>query len=64
MKVNFDAGMIEGIGGGWGFIIRDKDGDIIMARVHQKLGYHDAELEEPGACLFAMKQAWPMDSGT
>ena len=57
MKVNFDAGMFAGAGGGWSFTIRDKDGDIILAGVSQKMGYNGAELEEAGACLFAIKQA-------
>jgi len=57
VKVNFDAGMVEGTVRGWGFLIRDKDGDIVMAGIDKKLGYQGAELEEEGACLFAMKKA-------
>ena len=57
LKVNFDAGMFPGAGGGWGFTICDKDGDIVLAGVSQKMGYNGAELEEAGACLFALKQA-------
>jgi len=57
VKVNFDAGMVEGTVRGWGFLIRDNDGDVVMASVDQKLGFQGAELEEAGACLFAMKKA-------
>ena len=55
--MNFDAGMVEGTVRGWGFLIRDNDGDVVMASVDQQLGFQGADLEEAGACLFAMKKA-------
>ena len=57
MKVNFDAGMVVGDGRGWGFTVRDKNGDIIIAGVNQNVGFQEAELEEVRECLIAIKIA-------
>ena len=31
LKLNFDAGSMRAAGGGWGFVVRNKEGDIALA---------------------------------
>ena len=39
---------------GWGFVLRDHLGDIVMAGSCQGMGFQGAESEETRACLFAL----------
>ena len=54
LKLNVDAGRMGEWCFGWGFVLRDHLGDIVMAWSCQGMGFQGAELEETRACLFAL----------
>ncbi|KAJ8451527.1 hypothetical protein Cgig2_018161 [Carnegiea gigantea] len=56
LKLNVDAGRLEEGNFGWGFVLRDHLGGIVMAGSCQGMGFQGAELEETRACLFALNQ--------
>ncbi|KAJ8433536.1 hypothetical protein Cgig2_018089 [Carnegiea gigantea] len=51
-KLNFDAGRVGTKERGCGFVIRDHLKNVVVAGVKQGQGFHGAEFEEAGACLF------------
>ncbi|KAJ8450821.1 hypothetical protein Cgig2_032446 [Carnegiea gigantea] len=55
VKLNFDGGRVVEDGRGWGFIIRDDNGDILMAGLKQGAGFGGALVEEARACLFRLR---------
>ncbi|KAJ8427602.1 hypothetical protein Cgig2_020728 [Carnegiea gigantea] len=57
LKLNFDAGKMGEDGRGWGFVIRDNLGDVVMVGVKQDSGFLRPELEEARACYFVLKYA-------
>ena len=57
MKLNFDAGLVGERGYGWGFVVRNHVGDILLMGVKQGDGFSDPETEEARACLFAIRTA-------
>jgi len=57
LRLNFDAGLVGDGGYGWGFVVRDHLGDIILMGVQQGDGFSDPETEEARACLFALRCA-------
>ena len=44
-------------GWGWGFVVRDSNGDVVMAGVQQGLGFAGPEIEEAKAWIFGLKRA-------
>ena len=38
-KLNFDGGAVSGMGWGWGFVIRNSMGDVVLAGVQQGPGF-------------------------
>jgi len=44
-------------GHGWGFVVRNHVGDILLMGVKQGDGFSDPETEEARACLFALRTA-------
>jgi len=56
-KLNFDAGKIGDECCGWGFVIRDNQGDVELMGVKQGMGFSSPEVEEARACLFALRIA-------
>ncbi|KAJ8434296.1 hypothetical protein Cgig2_009271 [Carnegiea gigantea] len=57
LKMNFDGGMVGSGCWGWGFVIRNPEGDVVMAGARQGKGFVNLEVEEARACLFGLKQA-------
>ena len=55
LKLNFDGGCVGGVGWGWGFVLRDSSGDVVMAGVQQGSGFAGPEVEEARACVFDIK---------
>ncbi|KAJ8430466.1 LOW QUALITY PROTEIN: hypothetical protein Cgig2_003048 [Carnegiea gigantea] len=53
-KLNFDVGKD---GRGWGFVVRDNTGEVMVAGVTQDEGFLSPEVEESRACLFTLKTA-------
>ena len=56
-KLNFDAGKIEDNWNGWGFVIRNHVGDVVLAGVKQNMGFSSPEEEEARACYYALRTA-------
>ncbi|KAJ8452940.1 hypothetical protein Cgig2_014703 [Carnegiea gigantea] len=56
-KLNFDGGCVGERGWGWGFVIHNSNGDIVMAGVQQGTGFAGLEVEEARACIFGLKKA-------
>ncbi|KAJ8451541.1 hypothetical protein Cgig2_018175 [Carnegiea gigantea] len=52
-KLNFDGGCVGERGWGWGFVIRNSNGDVVMSGVQ----FAGPEIEEARACIFGLKQA-------
>ncbi|KAJ8422247.1 hypothetical protein Cgig2_023106 [Carnegiea gigantea] len=44
-------------GQGWGIVIRNSSGDVVMAGVQQGLGFAGPEVEEARVCIFGLRQA-------
>ena len=57
MKLNFDAGFISDISTGWGFVLRDHDGNIILAGSKLSQSFGGATVEEARACLYGLRSA-------
>jgi len=57
LRVNFDAGLVGAGGYGWGFVVRNHLGDIVLLGVQQGDGFSDPETEEARACLYALRCA-------
>ena len=55
LRLNFDAGQIGERGYGWGFVVRNQVGDILLMGVKQGDGFSEPEVEEARACLFALR---------
>jgi len=43
---------------GWRVVVKDSEGDIVLAEVHQDIGFFRPELEEGRACYFALKMTF------
>ena len=56
-KLNFDAGRVNEDWHGWGFVIRNHMGDVVLAGVQQNPGFASPEVEEARACLHALRSA-------
>jgi len=56
-KLNFDAGRMGDNRNGWGFIIRNHMGDIVLSGVKQNMGFSSPEEEEARACYYALRTA-------
>ncbi|KAJ8449481.1 hypothetical protein Cgig2_002278 [Carnegiea gigantea] len=56
LKLNMDACRLGEGSFGWGFVLRDHLGVIVMAGSYQWVWFQGAELEETRACLFALNQ--------
>jgi len=56
-KQNFDAGLAGENRHGWGFFIRNNQGDVELMGVKQGMGFLTPEIEEARACLFALRTA-------
>ena len=54
-RLNFDAGRIGERGYGWGFVLRNQVGEILLMGVMQGDGFSEPEVEEARACLFALR---------
>jgi len=57
MKINFDAGFIGNTSAGWSFVLRDHDGNIILAGSKLSHGFGGATIEEARACLHSLRSA-------
>ncbi|KAJ8426112.1 hypothetical protein Cgig2_031779 [Carnegiea gigantea] len=57
-KLNFDFGKVGQNGRGWGFVVRDNMGEVVLAGVTQDEGFLSLEVEESRVCLFALKTAF------
>ncbi|KAJ8445553.1 hypothetical protein Cgig2_012441 [Carnegiea gigantea] len=57
-KINFDVACLDGVGHGYGFVIRDLAGDAVAMGVEQGSTVTVPDIEEAKACLFAMRRAW------
>jgi len=57
IKINFDGGMIGSHGRGWGFVMRNHEGDVLAAGASQGIDFVNPQTEEARACLFALKFA-------
>jgi len=53
-KLNFDAGSVGVNLNGWGFVIRNHTGDVVLAGVKQNVGFSSPEEEEARACHYAL----------
>ncbi|KAJ8444433.1 hypothetical protein Cgig2_005955 [Carnegiea gigantea] len=53
-KLNFDAGIVACTTAGWGFVLRDHDGNILLAGIKHHHGYAGAPVEEVRACLYGL----------
>ncbi|KAJ8433385.1 hypothetical protein Cgig2_019175 [Carnegiea gigantea] len=62
LKLNIDAGNLGEGRYGWGFVLRDHMGDIVLARCAQGKSFVQAELEEARACLGS--DSWSRPSQT
>ncbi|KAJ8435872.1 LOW QUALITY PROTEIN: hypothetical protein Cgig2_028580 [Carnegiea gigantea] len=56
-KLNFDAAKLGDWGYGWGVLVRDSEGNILLSIVSQGMGFLDPKLEEARACIFAIQTA-------
>ncbi|KAJ8421285.1 hypothetical protein Cgig2_023857 [Carnegiea gigantea] len=56
-KLNFDGGRLRELGWGWGFVVRNSNGEVVMAGVQQGWGFAGSEVEEARACIFGLKTA-------
>lgn len=56
-KVNFDEAKLGEWGHGWGMVIRDGEGDVVVVSVEQRSGFLGLEIEEARASIFAIKEA-------
>ena len=56
-KLNFDAGRTNEDWYGWGFVVRNHEGDVVLAGVQQNKGFVSPEEEEARACLYALRSA-------
>ncbi|KAJ8448142.1 hypothetical protein Cgig2_031866 [Carnegiea gigantea] len=54
-KLNFDARKVGQNGRGWGFVVRDSMGELVLAGVTQDEGFLSPEVEESRACMFDLK---------
>jgi len=57
-KVNFDVANLNGVDHGWGVMVRESEGDIVLARVCPGTGFLGSELKEARVCYFALKTAF------
>ncbi|KAJ8431628.1 hypothetical protein Cgig2_029036 [Carnegiea gigantea] len=57
LKLNFDGGKIGESGWGWGFVVRNHGGEVVLAGSHQGLGFAGALVEEVRACLWSLQTA-------
>ncbi|KAJ8438822.1 hypothetical protein Cgig2_023014 [Carnegiea gigantea] len=53
-KLNFDAGLVAENFAGWGFILRDHDGNILLTGIKHCQGYAGASVEEARAYLHGL----------
>ena len=60
VKLNFDGACLGGKLWGWGFVVRNHDGDIILARAKHGDGFPGALVEEARACLFSLENTYNM----
>lgn len=56
LKINFDAGKLADLGGGWGVVARDSNGDICWAANQHHSRWAGAVIEEAKACLLAIRK--------
>jgi len=56
-KLNFDAGRTNEDWHGWGFLVRNHEGEVVLAGVQQNKGFVSPEEEEARACLYALRTA-------
>ena len=57
MKLNFDGDSLGGTHAGWGFVLRDQDGNIMLAGSKHACSFGGATMEEVRVCLYALKCA-------
>ena len=57
LKLNLEGGRVGEAGWGWGFIIRDHPGDVVLVGVKQGSHFAGAIIEEACACLFGVRIA-------
>jgi len=57
-KVNFDCAQLQDWRFDWSVVIRDHQGVVCLASVHQGAGFKGPEYEEARACLTASRTAW------
>ena len=55
-KLNFDGGRASEQGCGWGFVVRNSNGEVAMAGVQRGMGFTGLEVEEARACIFGLKK--------
>jgi len=55
--MNFDAGRVGENVHGWGFVIRNHVGDVVLMGAKQGLGFSTPEEEEARACFYALSTA-------
>jgi len=61
LKLNFDGGRMGIFGSGWGSVLRNCDGDILMTGFTNALNFADAEVKEAQACLFSIQAVWEVE---
>ena len=64
LKLNFDTGKVGQNGIGWGFVVWDNTGEVVLAGIMQDEGFLSPEVEESRACLFTLKTAAAHDFKT
>ncbi|XP_074289594.1 uncharacterized protein LOC141614747 [Silene latifolia] len=57
VKINIDAGVIEGVGTGWGVVCRDENGEVMWGYTEQGLGEMEPSEAEAEAILSGVKEA-------
>ncbi|KAJ8437290.1 hypothetical protein Cgig2_006394 [Carnegiea gigantea] len=57
LKLNFDVRSMRAAGGGWGFVVHNGDGDIVLAGCKQSSRFLGPEIEEAKAYLFGLQYA-------
>ncbi|KAJ8421782.1 hypothetical protein Cgig2_011507 [Carnegiea gigantea] len=55
LKLNFDEATSDDSFWGWGFVLRNEDGDVILAGAKHGHGPASALVEEARSCLFALQ---------
>ena len=58
LKLNFDGASVSSTFWGWGFILRDHNGDVVFARAKHGRVTSSPLIEEAKSCLHAMKIAF------